>query len=366
MFDNLARYLSLDALLFFGTHSLLVVAICAVTFFTIGLWVGYLTWAKFQRRARAYFEEIQLQRSEIAHLKRRIAEESVESLQPPTLGLLETKSTVTPQPDVPLKSVIPTVIAPKRESLADTVIKRPRQESALGRPLSATVIEAEIAPSALKSTASLVQESRASAPTTIFPSKLSPAAIFPESTADEPIPVGELETKPAEAQPAVRRQPQTRSLTQAIAKSVEDASRRIGSAQQTPHDNNGSDIVASAESPNDLAAGLRDGKAANDEKLGVVYHKRPERCDDLTLLRGVGDALQTKLHELGIFTFRQIAQWSDEIIHEFDVRLAAKDRIRREQWVKQARNLHFLKYGEQLKSPISMDVQDEANRASPV
>jgi NADH-quinone oxidoreductase subunit E len=99
-----------------------------------------------------------------------------------------------------------------------------------------------------------------------------------------------------------------------------------------------------------LATALLSGHAARDEKLGLVFHSRPERYDDLTLLRGIGDALHTKLQEHGIYTFRQIALWTEEHIREFDSRLVAKDRIRREQWVKQARNLHFLKYGEQIKT----------------
>ena len=349
MLERLTQDLSLDALLFFGTHSLLVVAICAGTFFSIGLWVGYLTWAKFKRRARAYFEELQLQRSEIANLKRRITQESVDNLPAPTIGLLEATPQETPTAELLQKTVIPTVIEPKRESLAETVLKRTKKEVVLDRPRKATVLEAEISPPLVEikptpSEAAPVANQNITA--------ISPLPSIDEVRAEESSLADKLEAKEAEPvaiplEPPPLRNLATRPLTQALAKSVEDAKRP--SAESANGTLGGS---LREEAPNDLEAGLKKGHAAIDEKLGIVYHKRPERYDDLTLLRGVGDALQTKLHELGIYTFRQIAQWTDENIHELDIRLVAKDRIRREQWVKQARNLHFLKYGEQLKASL--------------
>ena len=62
MGDTGSQDVSLDALIFFATHSLIVIALAAVVFFGLGLWVGFLSWAKFKRRARAYYEEVQLQR----------------------------------------------------------------------------------------------------------------------------------------------------------------------------------------------------------------------------------------------------------------------------------------------------------------
>ena len=352
MLERLTQDLSLDALLFFGTHSLLVVAICAGTFFSIGLWVGYLTWAKFKRRARAYYEEIQLQRSEIANLKRRITQESVDSLPTPTIGLLEATPLGNSPAELPQKTVIPTVIEPKRESLAETVLKRTKKEAVLDRIKKATVLEAEIS-------APLVEVKR-SAPevTPVFKpivASISPLPSIDEVPAEETSLADNLEPQAAEpvvipVQPTPLRKLATRPLTQALAKSVEDAKRPSAPSAEPANRNLGT--AHREEAPNDLEAGIKKGHAAVDEKLGIVYHKRPERYDDLTLLRGVGEALQTKLHELGIYTFRQIAQWTDDNIHELDIRLAAKDRIRREQWVKQARNLHFLKYGEQLKAPL--------------
>jgi len=70
-----------------------------------------------------------------------------------------------------------------------------------------------------------------------------------------------------------------------------------------------------------FAAELAAGKVRLDSKLGVTYAARPERWDDLTLLRGVGEVLQGRLHDCGIFTFKQIAVWTDELFARWRSRL---------------------------------------------
>ena len=65
-----------NAALFFFANSTLVVAAVALIFVIIGFWMGFLTWARYKRRARAYQEECDILRHEIASLKRRIAEEA--------------------------------------------------------------------------------------------------------------------------------------------------------------------------------------------------------------------------------------------------------------------------------------------------
>lgn len=85
-----------------------------------------------------------------------------------------------------------------------------------------------------------------------------------------------------------------------------------------------------------------------DPQMGFCYTHRPERWDDLTLLRGLAEPLQERLHDYGIFTFKQIALWSDAHSIEVGQRLQSSERIVRDRWVHQARDLHFLKYGERL------------------
>lgn len=74
----------------------------------------------------------------------------------------------------------------------------------------------------------------------------------------------------------------------------------------------------------------------------------PNAPDDLKLIVGVGPVLERMLQQLGIFTYRQIARWSERDIDAFEARLPEfPGRIRRDAWVTQARALHQSKYGEQ-------------------
>lgn len=62
--------------------------------------------------------------------------------------------------------------------------------------------------------------------------------------------------------------------------------------------------------------------------------------DDLTRIKGVGPKLVTKLGDLGVNSFAQIAAWSDADIDRVDAQLGRfQGRIRRDNWVEQARLL---------------------------
>ncbi len=73
----------------------------------------------------------------------------------------------------------------------------------------------------------------------------------------------------------------------------------------------------------------------------------PGAPDDLKLVVGIGPVLERMLHQLGVTTFRQVAFWTERDIDEFDAKLHEfPGRIRRDEWVTQARSLHQSKYGE--------------------
>lgn len=61
--------------------------------------------------------------------------------------------------------------------------------------------------------------------------------------------------------------------------------------------------------------------------------------DDIKLIKGVGPELETRLKDLGITTFAQIAAFSDDEIAAVDDRLSFKGRIEREDWISQAKAL---------------------------
>jgi len=62
-------------------------------------------------------------------------------------------------------------------------------------------------------------------------------------------------------------------------------------------------------------------------------------ADDLKQLKGVGPALEKKLHDNGVTTFAQIAAWNTEDIADMDDKLSFKGRIERDGWVDQAKRL---------------------------
>jgi len=70
---------------------------------------------------------------------------------------------------------------------------------------------------------------------------------------------------------------------------------------------------------------------------GALFETPKGDGDDLKKISGVGPVLETKLHELGITQFAQIAGFSPEDIEKVDTRLNFKGRIERDGWIAQAK-----------------------------
>jgi NADH-quinone oxidoreductase subunit E len=66
---------------------------------------------------------------------------------------------------------------------------------------------------------------------------------------------------------------------------------------------------------------------------------KSDSSDDLKQLKGVGPALEKKLHENGVTSFAQIAAWGPAEIEDMDDKLSFKGRIERDGWVDQAKLL---------------------------
>ena len=81
-----------------------------------------------------------------------------------------------------------------------------------------------------------------------------------------------------------------------------------------------------------------------DEKRGLIYTDKPADIDDLKVISGVGPVLENKLNDFGIYTYKQIADWSEANITEFDDLLTFKGRILRDNWLTQAAELHAKKH----------------------
>ncbi len=82
-----------------------------------------------------------------------------------------------------------------------------------------------------------------------------------------------------------------------------------------------------------------------DEERGLVYDEAPDEVDDLKEISGVGPVLEDKLNGFGIYTFKQIADWTQKNVDEFDDLLSFKGRIERDEWIKKAGELHKEKHG---------------------
>ncbi len=68
--------------------------------------------------------------------------------------------------------------------------------------------------------------------------------------------------------------------------------------------------------------------------------------DDLTEIVGVGKVFEAMLHRLGIFYFRQIAAFGSAELARVNAELNEfKGRIEHDDWIGQAKKLHFKKYG---------------------
>ena len=66
--------------------------------------------------------------------------------------------------------------------------------------------------------------------------------------------------------------------------------------------------------------------------------------DDLKQIKGVGPAIEKTLNDLGIFLFNQLAEISEQEIDRVAQRLKGfRSRIYREDWIGQARDLHYQK-----------------------
>jgi len=81
-------------------------------------------------------------------------------------------------------------------------------------------------------------------------------------------------------------------------------------------------------------------EAANDED------PEEEVRDDLQEIVGIGKVFEHTLHELGIFSFRQIANFDMSDIARINAEMKEfKGRMEQDDWIGQAKELHFKKYG---------------------
>jgi len=156
----------------------------------------------------------------------------------------------------------------------------------------------------------------------------------------EPRTGGEAATRREAPHPEARKDERTRPSPPAPpAKPATSSLSQSGPSQSGPSQS-GDDTVATPSPgatapPPPPAAAAPDPARANAKPQGAA-----QDGDDLTRIKGLGPKLATILREQGVTRFDQIANWSEDDIDRVDANLGRfKGRIRRDQWVEQARLL---------------------------
>ncbi|RIV23904.1 hypothetical protein DYU11_13140 [Fibrisoma montanum] len=106
-------------------------------------------------------------------------------------------------------------------------------------------------------------------------------------------------------------------------------------------------IMTTGAAGNSEAAVLnRIAARAHELNFDRIGRATAAEADDLKDIVGVGPFLERKLHSLGIYTFRQVANFTQEdIIKVNEIIEFFPGRIERDNWVGQAKSFHERKYG---------------------
>ncbi len=90
-------------------------------------------------------------------------------------------------------------------------------------------------------------------------------------------------------------------------------------------------------------------KSAGTATTGSEKAEDSGNVDNLKTISGLGDVIEKQLNERGIVSYRQIAQLSDQDIEQMEAEgLKVAARLRRDNWIEQAKEQHFKKYAEKL------------------
>ncbi len=158
-----------------------------------------------------------------------------------------------------------------------------------------------------------------------------------------------LETRKASdaAVAKAKAEAEAKAKAEAAAKAAEEA-KNVAPSNAAKPVTNATETDPSLKTPSDVKASNAAEKAASvdskqdyklDDKNRPEAIERPEAVDDLKLISGVGPKIEETLHELGVFTFKQVASWKKAEREWVDGYLSFHGRIDREDWVKQAKAL---------------------------
>lgn len=349
-----------EPLIYFLLHSGVFVFALAFLFFLLGMCMGAAIWGRYKKHLQHMKLENAGQLQEIAVLKRKLAEQtmrpSTSPLNPPPTLLTEVLPNVsavfpertlspaanlTPAPEKPAPAA-PPVAPPRVEMTAlpdvptiTAVTSVPEVPTAVPTVTAVTSVP-EVPPAAAPAAPEMPRTATIRRPTI----RVKPAkpAETPKSAA---APVQVNGTHPVSDEEEVS--PFGFLLEEApeplIPSSAISTLTSIIKASPIPELNPAAAAPAPSAAASSVSA-IPSVLPEFDSALGLIYKIAPPDADDLTRIKGIASVLEKRLHDLGIYTWRQIASWEERHIREFSSRLAFKDRIAREKWVEQARSLN--------------------------
>ncbi|MFK7877631.1 MAG: 50S ribosomal protein L21 [Paracoccaceae bacterium] len=98
----------------------------------------------------------------------------------------------------------------------------------------------------------------------------------------------------------------------------------------------GAALAAAAPKAASKAEAPKAEKPKAEKPKAAPKAKAADGADDLTRISGVGPVIVKKLHDLGVTSFAQIAEWTAEDVAAMDEKLNFKGRIDRDNWIEQA------------------------------
>lgn len=312
--------LSTEPLFYMLMHSGAFVTVLGGIFFIIGLLFGYATWGRYKRQTRELRSEAAAMKDEIAVLKRKVGDHSIKS--GPAVPMATETIHMPAKEGATAAQAVPAVTE-------ETITTRDIRPS--GAQLAPVGWPPQLRANVIKPKAS---EPSAPAPETVIPSGGKPAT----ETAAEPATAG-ITLSPTEPPPPPARHVSPLSSIIAPTPAPTKPEKTDGGQPSAPAGLVPTDTIPTLTEISLPPLPAVEVQTVNDPKLGLIYKTQPEKVDDLTALKGIAEVLEQRLHEFGIYTYAQIAAWNDDHIKEFSARLAFKDRIHRERWVEQAKEL---------------------------
>jgi predicted flap endonuclease-1-like 5' DNA nuclease len=106
---------------------------------------------------------------------------------------------------------------------------------------------------------------------------------------------------------------------------------------------------AKTASPTAVSRPTRQNGAELNSQGGTPKVSKDIQADDLKKINGIGPTFAQTLNKMGTRTFIQIARWKPEDIQKIAKKLDTDpDRIKRDNWIADAKKQHYRKYGERI------------------